>query len=220
MGLGRPAESGIIVNMKEFIIELSNCIVAALPETESKEGLDFRFRRQIMEQCFPKRNSSVYAENGLSLKTAISILESKTKKPPSKITLSSSEAEKLKRTLQDYETILSRYSEGAINALELLAIIDDAGKLYREGNRSAAVMKINWTAGKKLMSNNTRDIFVNYLLLTGQGINKMEAVKILQKRFKLQSKTAVIQSLKRTLKTIQKTNPDICKILPNTWEKI
>jgi hypothetical protein len=205
-----------------YNITLRDCKIAGLPETETKEGQDYRFRRRGLEGCLPEIDSPFYAERGLSLAAAITLLESKPKTSTGKITLSVDEAETLRRVLQENKISHEMLSVAACHAHGLLAVVDEAGKLYREGKRSAAVMKIDWTLGKRRQLVPHADIFSNYLLMTywpePWRKTKDEAVDALTKRFKMQSRGATIKSLQRTLASIRRSNPDIAVVLPSSSE--
>ena len=200
-------------------IEIRDSDIAGLPKAETKEGADFRFYRRGIERCFPAVSSSYYANLGLSLGAAISLLEGKPKTSAETIILSANEAETLRRVLREYNIVNGKYSEAACHLHGLLAVIDDAGKLYRDEKRSAATKKIGWTAGKRGQTEPRADIFANYLLLIGhENATPTAAVRILQQRFNLQSPNAVIKGLRRTLNTLKKSFPDLVVDLPG--EKI
>jgi len=203
-------------------IELTNCKLSGLPNTETEESLDFRFHRRGLECCLPGISSSVFAELGISLQTAISLLENKTKTSTGKITLSAKETETLRRVLSEYKTVHEKYSQAACHTHGLLAVIDKAGALYRNGNdkeKSAALKKIGWRSGKRQPTEPHADIFMNYLLLTSfckpSSKNRMEAIKILTERFKIQSVGATIKGLRRTLANIKRTDPAFHVIIPS-----
>jgi len=142
-----------------------------------------------------------------------------------KITLSADEAQTLSKILHEYKIVLGKHSQAACMAHGLLSVIDDAKALYRTGKQNAALKKIGWKSEKCPQRSPHADLFANYLLLTAgrkpSKKSRMEAIEILTKRFNEHSPAAVIKSLQRTRKRIQKTNSTFHIIVPdsNTWKK-
>jgi hypothetical protein len=208
-----------------YNIELRDCKLAGLPEIDAKEGRDYRFHRSGLERFFPEISSSFYAEQRLSLAAAITLLESKPKTSMGKITLSADETETLRRVFQENRILQGKFEEVACRAYGLLAIVDEAGKLYREGKPPAAAKKLGWTLGKgsRRQLRPHADIFSDYLLMiwwsdSAYRKTKEEAVEILVIRYKM-SQAAVLKSLQRTFAILRKSHPDISGILPDTWPK-
>lgn len=206
-----------------YNIELRDCEIAGLPKAEAKEGQKYRFRRRELESSLPEINSSFYAERALSLEKAIALLESKPKTSRGKVTLSADEVGTLRRVLQENKILQEKFMNAAVHIYGLFAVIDEAGRLYREGKRSLAVMKIGWTLGKRRQVVPHADIFSNYLLMTywpkPERKTKDEAIDILTKMFKMQSREATIKSLQRTAKSHEQSYPNFSFDLPNTWCK-
>ncbi|MCX5855767.1 MAG: hypothetical protein NTZ24_14560, partial [Deltaproteobacteria bacterium] len=173
---------------------LYDCNVAGLPKPEAKEGGDYRFRRRELLRCTTER--AVWGNRHATLNAALDPLKNKSKKPTRKITLTADQAETILRALRDYQALDVHFTKANIHAKGLLAVIDEAGALYREGKRSAAAKKIAWTTGKRGQAISHADIIVNYLFLIGAPEpyrkTKEQAVKFLRKLFGLQSEAAVL----------------------------
>lgn len=196
-------------------IYITNCQIRELQKKQNQESLKFRFHRRNVERL-PDINSSYYANLSLSLEVAISLLDGYRK---NKAPFSAKDFETLNQTLNDYRVVIKNYAQAAISAYGLLSVIDEAGLLYKEQRIGDAAKKIDWTTGKTEKRNPDADIFMNYVLCTlgkqQTKVNKMEVIESLRKRFKMQSIDAVVSSLKRTRKAIQKSNPDFSISIPD-----
>lgn len=196
-------------------IEITNCQIKELQKEQKKESLEFRYHRHRLERL-PSSNSSYYTNLSLSLKAAISLLRGYRK---TKVPLSPKDFDTLYQTLNDYNDLIDKCTGAAISAYGLLSVIDEAGLLYKEQKIGDAANKIAWSTGETDRRNPDADIFVNYsLYLYGKPqtkISRMEAIEYLRKRFDMQSLEAVVSSLKRTRRSIQKLNPDFSITIPD-----
>jgi hypothetical protein len=180
-------------------------------EEEKKEaresGKDFRFRRRELTSALTER--ATWGDRGKTMREAFAILG---KKDRGKANLSAKEVETLRRALRNYEEVSEHFTRAAIHAEGLLADTDEAGKLYRAGNRSGAAHTLAWTTGKRGPTEDHNSIVATYLLHIGMGYSTSEAVQHIVTLFNLTSRNAAIQILKRN----KKKQP--CLPLPSTWQ--
>ena len=187
---------------------------------KTKESVDFCFRRDELlnntteraEWGVGGRSENERRHNRLErLNAAFDVVNGKIKKAATKITLSRDEAEMIRQALADYTRVDEAFVNAGIHARALLDVIDEAGKLYREGARSAAAKTLAWTTGKRGTTEDHNSIVATYLLHVGCGRSKDQALDFVVRHFRLTSRTAAIQILKRNKKRL----PSLP--LPNTW---
>jgi hypothetical protein len=176
---------------------------------------DLHYRRLYLQAT--KKRDPISSEN----KILVGILRKRLSEPPVSLSstrimdrcgsstngliLTAKEARQLEVLLQDYEALLSHEQKTKDIVTDLLVTWELARRAYSEGKRSDAVQLINWTSGKRGKVNRDREMFSSYIKLTsgknGQPkIKGTEAVKIIKKKYHVQSEDAVIKILKRVRK--------------------
>ena len=178
-----------------------------LEKTEARgSGKEFCFRRRELTGALTER--AAWGDRGKTMREALAILG---KKDGGKASLSAKEVGTLRRALRNYEEVSEHFTRAAIHAGGLFTVMDEAGKLYRAGDRSGASQMLAWTTGKRGKTEDHNSIVATYLLQIGMGISRNDALENIISMFDLTNRAAAIQILKRNKKRL----PSLP--LPNTW---
>ncbi len=189
----------------------------------NKKNVDFCFRRDELLNSTAERaswgavgfNEEERRHNRLErLNAALDVVNGKLKKASTKITLTRDEAEMVRQALADYTNVDEAFLNAGIHARALFDVIDEAGRTYREGKRSAAAKALAWTTGRRGPTEDHNSIVATYLLHVGCGRSKEQAIEFIVSHFRLTSRAAAIAILKREKKRL----PSLP--LPNTWPRI
>lgn len=201
-------------------IKFYNCKLHGLAEDKTKESAHFRFyRRQLL---YSTTERAAWGDRKATLKAALIALNKKS--PSGNVTLKKKDAEAIHRALENYKAVDGSFTGARLHSRELLAIIDEAGMLYKKDKKSAAAMKLGWTSGKKTSEHElNEDIFMQYLFETTicepSAQNRQEVIEKLQKIMLERtgtnvSREAIIKNLKRTRARLKNNNPDFHVIIP------
>lgn len=187
---------------------------------KTKESVDFCFRRDELlsstteraEWGVGGRTENERRHNRLErLNASLDVVNGKLKKASTKITLTRDEAEMIRQALADYARLDEAFVNAGIHARALFNVIDEAGKLYREGARSAAAKTLAWTTGRRGPTEDHDSIVATYLMHIGCGRSKDQALDFVVRHFRLTSRIAAIEILKRNKKRL----PSLP--LPQNW---
>lgn len=180
---------------------------------KTKDSAAFCFRRDELLNSITER-AAWGADRRERLNAALDVVSGKLKKASTKITLTKDQAEMIRQALADYDKVDEAFLRAGIHVRGLLAVIEEAGKTYREGERSAAAKTLGWTTGRRGPTEDHDSIIGTYLFHIGCGRSKEQALDFIVSHFGLHSKKATITLLKRAKKHL----PSLP--LPNTWPRI